>query len=184
MFVKSSRMRRAVLAVVLLTRLASAASIPGIVVEHFSGRPLARAEVKLAALGAPGTAGGEIKIRANTVGQFLFSGLSVGAYLLTASRTGFAELRYGQKTWKAAGAPIVLAEPERHYVAELRLRRLGAVAGIVWDENQVGLPEQDVIVYEATRPPKMAARGRPTIEASTESEGSSRAVTTCGRAAE
>ena len=65
-----------------------------------------------------------------------------------------------QKTWKAAGAPIVLAEPECHYVAELRLRRLGAVAGMVWDENQVGLPEQDVIVYEATRPPKMAARGK------------------------
>ena len=99
-------MRRAVIAIVLLPRLASAASIQGIVVEHFSGRPLARAEVKLAALGSPGTAGGEIKTRANTVGQFLFSGLGVGAYLLTASRTGFAELRYGQKTWKAWALPL------------------------------------------------------------------------------
>lgn len=146
--------------VVALTRLASAASIQGTVVEHLSGRPLARAEVKLASIGAQGAAGAEIKTRANTVGQFLLSGLGVGAYLLSASRPGFAELRYGQKTWKAAGTPIVLAEPASHYVAELRLRRLGAVAGTVWDENQVGLPEQDVVVYEATRPPKMAAQGK------------------------
>jgi hypothetical protein len=151
-------MRRAVIAAYMLPRLASAASIQGMVVEHFSGRPLARAEVKLTVIGPQGTAGSEIKTRASSAGQFLFSGLGVGAYLLSASRTGFAELRYGQKTWKAAGAPIVLSEADSHFLAELRLRRLGAIAGIVWDENQVGLADQDVVVYEATRPPKIAAQ--------------------------
>lgn len=153
-------MRRAVIAVMLLPRLAGAASIQGTVVEHISSRPLAWAEVKLTVIGAQGTAGSEIKTRANSMGQFLFSRLSVGAYILSASRTGFAELHYGQKTWKAAGAPIVLAEPDSHCVADLRLRRLGAISGMVWDENQVGLAEQDVVVYEATRPPKMAAKAK------------------------
>jgi len=148
------------MAVMLLPRLAIAASIQGTIVEHMSSRPLARAEVKLAVIGPLGTAGSEIKARTNSMGQFLFSRLGVGAYLLSASRSGFAELHYGQKTWKAAGAPIVLAEPGSHYMAELRLRRLGAVAGVVWDENQVGLAEQDVVVYEATRPPKMAAKAK------------------------
>src|SRR5258706_15617703 len=153
-------MRRAVIAVGMLPWVAGAASIQGTVVEHISSRPLARAEVKLTVVGALGTAGGEIQTRTNGMGQFLFSRLGVGAYLLSASRIGFAELHYGQKTWKAAGAPVARAEADSRYVAELRLRRLGAVAGVVWDENQVGLAEQDVVVYEATRPPKMAARAK------------------------
>lgn len=148
------------MAAMLLPGLASAASIQGTVVEHLSSRPLARAEVKLAVIGPLGTAGSEITARTNSMGQFLFPRLGVGAYLLSASRTGFAELRYGQKTWKGASAPIVLAEPDSRYVTELRLRRLGAIAGMVWDENQVGLAEQDLVVYEASRPPKIAARAK------------------------
>lgn len=153
-------MRKGAMAAMLLPGLAIAASIQGTVVEHMSSRPLARAEVKLAVIGPLGTAGSEVKARTNSMGQFLFSRLDVGAYLLSASRRGFAESHYGQKTWKAAGAPIVLAEQDSHYAAELRLRRLGAIAGVVWDEDQVGLAEQDVVVYEATRPPKMAAKAK------------------------
>ena len=35
---------------------------------------------------------------------------------------------------------------------------MGAITGIVWDENQVGLAEQDVVVYEVSRPLRLVMR--------------------------
>src|SRR5690348_2842692 len=150
-------MQRAFLCAALLLRIAVAATIQGNVVEHLSGRPLARALVKLTAVGPRG-AGGAVEARANTTGQFRFLNLSAGAYLLSASRNGFATLQYGQKNWKSAGAPIFLPEPDSNFTAELRLHRLGAITGTVWDENQVGLAGQDVVVYVDTRPLRMLDR--------------------------
>jgi hypothetical protein len=150
-------MERAFLCAVLLLRTAGAGTIQGTVVEHLSGRPLARALVTLTAVGPQG-AGGAVATRANTTGQFRFVNLAAGAYLLSAARTGFATMQYGQKNWKSAGAPIFLPEPESNFTAELRLHHLGAITGAVWDENQVGLPGQDVVVYEDTRPLRMLDR--------------------------
>jgi len=98
--------------------------------------------------------------RANSSGLFFLSGLHPGAYVLTASRKGFATRRYGQKNWKAAGTPILLADGESNFVVDLRLQRLGAITGAVLDENQVGIPDQDVAVYEPSRPPKLLTRVR------------------------
>jgi hypothetical protein len=144
-------MERAFLCAILLLRTTGAGTIQGTVVEHLSGRPLARALVALTAVGPQGT-GGNLATRANSTGQFRFLNLGAGAYLLSAARNGFATLQYGQKNWKSAGTPIFLPEPESNFIAELRLHHLGAISGAVWDENQVGLPSQDVVVYEDTRP--------------------------------
>lgn len=152
-------MQKTGLLLLLVLQLASGAAIQGTVVENSSGRPLARALVTLVTIGAHG-AGGSFSVRANSSGQFVFSELRAGAYLISASRTGFAPMRYGQKTWKAAGTPIFMPDAESNFVAELRLRRLGAIAGTVWDENQVGVPEQSVAVYQAIRPPRMVAKAK------------------------
>src|SRR5215831_15133799 len=151
------QMKRAALYTLLLLRAAEAATIQGTVVEHVSGRPLARAQVQLTTVGPQG-AGGGTETHASSTGQFRFSNLSAGVYLVSAARVGFATSQYGQKDWKTAGLPIFLAERESSVMLELRLRRLGVITGMVWDENQVGLPDQDVVLYEAVHPLRMLTR--------------------------
>jgi protocatechuate 3,4-dioxygenase beta subunit len=141
----------------LLAASAQAAAIRGIVLDHSSGRPVARAIVTLQAVQGSGAA--KASIRTGSSGSFVFSSLTTGVYLLSASRPGFAVLKYGQKKWNTPGMPIQVAEESAPFL-DLRLHRLGAVTGVVWDENEIGIPEQEVLAYRNTRPPTLAARGR------------------------
>ncbi len=140
---------------VLASGALQAAIIRGVVVENQTGRPLARAQVRLQPVA--GTAGNPLAVRTNSSGVFQFPPLSAGAYLVTASRRSFAPQQYGQKRWKAAGVPVVLAESG---TADLNfhLSRFGAISGTVVDENDVGMPEHDVMAYRNTRPPQMVAK--------------------------
>jgi len=131
-----------------------AAMIRGVVVENQTGRPLARALVTVQPVA--GTPGAPISVRTNVYGAFEFPPLAPGAYLVTASRRAFATLQYGQKRWKAAGVPVVLDEAASATLS-LRLPRFGSIAGTVVDENDVGLPEHEVLAYRNTRPPQMVA---------------------------
>jgi len=72
-------MRRTVLCALFVLRIAGAATIQGTALENLSGRPLARAVVKLTAVGPKGGAD-SIETAANTTGQFRFSNLGPGAY--------------------------------------------------------------------------------------------------------
>ncbi len=132
-----------------------AAIIQGSVVEAQTGRPLARTLVT--ANPVAGTAGAAKSVRTNLYGAFAIEELPAGAYLITASRRAFATTQYGQKQWKSAGLPVVLEEPQKMQI-EIRLPRLGAIAGKIVDENDVGLPEYDVVVYRNTRPPVLINR--------------------------
>lgn len=134
-----------------------AAVIRGTVVESQTGRPLARAVVTVEP--ATGAAEPVSSVRTNLYGTFEFSKLSEGSYVITASRRGFAPVQYGQKHWKAAGLPVAV-EPGGTVTVSLRLPRFGAIVGTILDENDVGLPEHDVVAYRATRPPQLAARSR------------------------
>src|SRR5437764_414049 len=87
-----------------------AAVIRGVVVENSSGKALARAQITLTPL--PGTQGGTQTLRSNVYGNFAFDGLPAGAYIVSAQRRGFPTVQYGQKNWRAAGAPVVLAEDQ------------------------------------------------------------------------
>ncbi len=127
-----------------------AAIIQGTVVEAQTGRPLARTLVTASPVA--GTTGSEISKRTNVYGVFELEGLTAGAYLVTASRRAFATTQYGQKQWKSAGLPVVLEEPQKMQI-EIRLPRLGAITGKIMDENEVGMPEHDVVVYRNTQPP-------------------------------
>ena len=129
-----------------------AAVLRGIVVDNYTGRPLARAVVAL--LSVEGYTPVNFSVRTDRGGVFTFPPVGAGAYLMNASRPGFATLKYGQKAWNAPGAPIFLQADDSTFL-QLRLQRLGAIAGTVWDENEIGFPEQDVVIYRATRPPKL-----------------------------
>jgi hypothetical protein len=138
-----------------LCAAAHAAVIRGTVVEHQTGRPLTRATVTVQPVA--GTPGSTQTLRTNSFGAFEIAQIPAGVYLITASRRGFAPLQYGQKSWRASGIPIVL-EDSGAVALSLRLQRYGSIAGTVIDENDVGLPEQEVVAFRNTRPPQMAAR--------------------------
>lgn len=134
-----------------------AAAIRGMVVEDASGRPLARSLVVVQPIAGTGTH--TQSVRANHNGQFEFAALPAGAYLVLVSRRGFAPVQYGQKQWKGSGVPVTL-EADGAATLEIRLRRFGAVTGTVLDENDVGLPDHEVVIYRNTRPPALLARAR------------------------
>ncbi len=132
-----------------------AATIRGVVLENQTGRPLARALV--VADPVAGSRGTPQAVRTNSNGAFEFPPMPGGAYLVSASRRGFAPFQYGQKRWKASGVPIVLEDAATTFL-DIRLLRFGSIAGTVMDENDVGLPEHDVLAYRNTQPPVVAGR--------------------------
>lgn len=133
-----------------------AASIRGMVVEHHTGKALARALVAIQPV--TGTSGVAQSLRTNNYGAFQFNSLGPGAYIVKASRRGFVPTEHGQKRWNSAGVPVVLA-PDASPVITIRMPRYGVITGTVVDENDVGLSEHDVIAYRATTPPRIIARG-------------------------
>ncbi len=120
------------------------AVIRGTVVENQSGRQLARALVTLEPWA--GTNGPPRSVRTNIRGVFQFPPVPAGTYVLTAAKTGFASFQYGQKRWKSAGIPVVASDDDSPLFT-IRLPRFGAITGTVLDENDVGLPEYDVVAY-------------------------------------
>jgi hypothetical protein len=132
-----------------------AAVIRGTVVENQTGHPLARALVSLEAVGP----GPKLSARTNSYGTFEFSPVPAGTYRIIASRRAFASVEFGQKRWNSSGTPIAAAEGETPFIT-IRLPRYAVVTGIVLDENDVGLPDHDVVVYRNTRPPLLLTRSR------------------------
>jgi hypothetical protein len=148
---------RTFLVLVLVTAGLKAADIKGTVVENQSGHPVARVAVALETV--PGGSGLKLSGRTNINGFFEFPNLPAGAYLLTAARVGFATVQYGQKQWKSAGTPVIVGENDS-VALSIRLPRFGAITGTVLDENDVGLPDHDVIAYRNSEPPRPVARAR------------------------
>ena len=134
---------------------AHGAVIRGVVIDHYSGRPLQRALVTLRPVG--GRAQSQLATRSARSGQFTFSPLPAGAYLISISRTGYATLHYGQKAWNAPARPLFLGEEDSPFI-EMRLHRLGAVSGMILDENDIGFPNVEVFLYKPTRPPVLAGQ--------------------------
>ncbi len=148
---------RTYLVLVVATAALHAADIKGTVVENQTGHPVARTAVSLESV--PGGSGLRRSARTNLNGFFEFPTLPAGVYLITAARTGFATVQYGQKQWKSAGMPVTVTENDSA-VLNIRLPRYGAIAGTVLDENDVGLPDHDVIAYRNTQPPRPVARAK------------------------
>jgi hypothetical protein len=98
-------------------------------------------------------------VRTDSNGAFEFPPVPGGAYLVLASRRSFAPIQYGQKQWKSSGVPVVVDEGGAA-VLNIRLQRFGAIAGTVLDENDVGLPEHEIVAYRNTRPPELVARAK------------------------
>jgi hypothetical protein len=124
-------------------------------VENQTGRRLSRALVVIQPV--DGSGGTPFSTRTNGFGVFTFSPVPGGAYLVTASRRGFAPVQYGQKRWKASGIPIFVEENSTATFV-IRMPRFAAIQGTVLDDNEVGLQDHDVAVYRNTRPPQQLTR--------------------------
>ncbi len=135
---------RPVLLATLAAMTLNAAAIRGVILDHQTGRPLARATV--VAQPIAGTQGVPRTARSAVNGAFEFPELAGGAWLVIGSRRGFAP------TQAVANADDPLLT--------IRMRRFGAITGTVLDENEVGLQEHDVVAYRNTRPLVIVSRAK------------------------
>lgn len=147
-------MRMALL--ILAASLLHGATIRGNVVEHQTGKPLSRVLMKLLPL--PGVPATVTTTRTNAYGAFEFANVPAGPWLLSASRKDYVTVQYGQKQWSSAGLPIVLDDAAAVFL-NIRMPRFGAIAGRVLDENEVGIPSQQVVAYKNSQPPELIAGG-------------------------
>ena len=70
------------------------------------------------------------------VGGFVFTGVAAGRYVLSAARTGFVGVRFGEKRpgYGGPGGPIVLAAGQRIEGLTLAMPRASVITGVVVDE--------------------------------------------------
>jgi hypothetical protein len=107
-----------------------------------TGRPVRRARVALAGAAIQGGRGA----LTDDEGLFELSELPEGRYTLTAGKTGFITLAYGQRRPLQAGMPIQLADGQQLTGLDFRLPRGSVIAGHVFDESGDPLPGASVRV--------------------------------------
>jgi hypothetical protein len=107
--------------------------IAGTLVAADTGRAVRFARVSL--VDVAGSAGSMI-VTTDDQGAFSFVGLSAGSYLLSASKSGFLPVKYGERTpgFGRAGLPIQIAIGQRLERLTLAIPRAGVLTGVVLDD--------------------------------------------------
>ena len=108
----------------------------GRVIAADTGRPVKRARVFVTAAELPGGRG----VLTDDSGAFDFTELPAGRYTLTASKSGFIGLSYGQRRPLQAGTPLQLADGQQLKGIDFRLPRGGVLAGHVFDTDGDAMP--------------------------------------------
>jgi protocatechuate 3,4-dioxygenase beta subunit len=142
-------MRRLLMATLAAATL-RAAVIRGVVVDNQTGHPVARATI--VAHPIAGTNGETRSALTDLNGAFELPGMAAGAWLIVATRRGFAPTRYDKGP--------VRVDDQASASLNIRLRRFGSISGTVLDENDVGLQEHDVVAYRNSRPLLVVARAK------------------------
>lgn len=107
-----------------------------------TGRPVRRARLLLS---GPQLQGGRGALT-DDEGTFELTELPEGRYTLSAGKTGFITLSYGQRRPLQAGIPIQLADGQQLTGLDFRLPRGSVIAGHVFDETGDPLPGANVRV--------------------------------------
>ncbi len=115
---------------------APAGRVTGRVLAADNGRPVKRARVFINAAELPGGRG----VLTDDSGAFDFPELPAGRYTLSASKSGFIGLSYGQRRPLQAGTPLQLADGQQIKGIDFRLPRGGVLAGHVVDEDGDVMP--------------------------------------------
>lgn len=137
---------------------AQAGIVQGVVVEHLSGRPMARARVRLDPVQKAGVVLKPQIMRTGIGGQFLFQDVPSGLYILTSVRDNYFPASYGQRRPSGMGLPFEVTK-DSDFFTQLQMWRKGAITGRVLDENGIGVDGVAVIAYRTRLPLRAAARG-------------------------
>jgi len=111
---------------------AGTAVIRGRVVSATTGTAVRRASISAVYIPERGVEAGR-NTQTDDNGVFEFRGLAAGRWTLRASKSGYIEQQFGQRSAFATTDPIVLDDGQQ-FVADFRLSRGGAIAGRVVDE--------------------------------------------------
>jgi uncharacterized GH25 family protein len=109
------------------------ASIRGRVINAATGTPVRRAAVSATVLNDNGRSEGARNGQTDDNGAFEFRNLFSGRWTLRATKPGYIDQQFGQRSAFATTDPIVLVDGQQ-FVADFRLVRGGAIAGLVLDE--------------------------------------------------
>ena len=116
--------------------------IAGRVLAADTGRPVKRARAYVSAPELPEGRG----TLTDDSGMFELTELPAGRYTLTASKSGFVTLSYGQRRPLMAGTPLQLADGQQMQGIEFRLPRGSVIAGRILDEGGDPMPGATVRV--------------------------------------
>ena len=108
----------------------------GRVIAGDSGRPVKRARVFINAAELPGGRGA----LTDDQGVFDFTELPAGRYTVTASKSGFVSLAYGQRRPLQAGIPLQLLDGQQLKGIDFRLPRGSVIAGQILDQDGEAMP--------------------------------------------
>jgi hypothetical protein len=111
------------------------AAVRGRVVDAQDNRPLRRVRLTLTAAGLPP---GGLPASTDDDGRYEFTELPAGRFTLTAQRSGFLPLRYGQRRPLEQGRLLDLGEGQALENIDMALPRMGVISGQITDE--VGEP--------------------------------------------
>jgi protocatechuate 3,4-dioxygenase beta subunit len=125
--------------------------IRGRVVAAATGQPLHRVRLTLGTASAAPAAGPAAAAAPSAVtdtrGEFELTGVPPGSHSLTATRSGYLPLQYGQRRPREAGRTITVSPGQTVASIDFALHRMGVIAGRITDE--LGSPYAAVRV-EAT----------------------------------
>jgi carboxypeptidase family protein len=116
--------------------------IRGRIVAADTGKPLRRARIALQSLDAPGP---PRTANTNADGRYELTMLPAGRYGVRATRSGYLELRYGQRRPLEAAKTITLADGQAVERVDFALPRTGLISGRITDE--VGDPVAAATVF-------------------------------------
>jgi Carboxypeptidase regulatory-like domain len=110
--------------------------ITGRVLTGDTGHPIRRARIVIRAQDAPGSQA----VLTDDDGNFDITGLAPGHYTVSASKTGFVSLEYGQRRPLQPGTPLQLGDGQQLRGIEFRLPRGGVITGHLLDDTGEPVP--------------------------------------------
>ena len=116
------------------------AALRGKVVTADTGRPIRRVQISLSS-----SDGGEPRtVSSNAQGIFEITDLPAGRYTVTAARSGYLRLQYGQRRPGEPGRPVELRDGQKFTNLDFALPRASAIIGRVTDEVGDPLPNASI----------------------------------------
>jgi len=115
---------------------AATGRLSGRVVASDTGKPIKRARVFISGADIGGGRG----MLTDDSGAFDFTNLPAGRYSITASKSGYIQLSYGQRRPLQAGTPLQLLDGQQLRSIDFALPRGGVISGRVSDETGDVMP--------------------------------------------